>query len=389
MPRFNIIFVISLVLLCICCSTSKEAGTGKCKNSENNIYDKSEIKTTLGKIAVWQMSNLKYNNSKNLHDYGIDSWTNSTFYMGLFRWAETDNNNPVYLRWLDNIGRTIGWIMPGNFIDHPKYRLYHADEFCIGQLYLDMFNLYGDSVMMRSVKERADWVMNNPPNPDMGHKNKQSWTWCDALFMAPQVYARLALIENDDKYFQFMDSEFKRTCAHLYDKEDKMFYRDDKYFNQTEKNGKKVFWGRGNGWVAAGIVNILKLLPSDSEYRPYYENLYREFVPQMVALQDSTGFWHASLLDPESYPAPETSATALLTYAIAYGINNDLLDAKIYCPSLEKAWTALLSVVDENGKVCWVQPIGADPKNVKADMTASYGVGAFLLAGNEIYLMNR
>ncbi|MGL5261754.1 MAG: glycoside hydrolase family 88 protein, partial [Bacteroides sp.] len=62
-----------------------------------------------------------------------------------------------------------------------------------------------------------------------------------------------------------------------------------------------------------------------------------------------------------------------------------ILDKEIYLPTLEQSWQALVAVVSDEGKLGFVQPIGADPKKVTEDMTAVYGVGAFLLAGNEIY----
>ena len=354
----------------------------------DNRFDKSEIQSTLNTIANWQMSNFSYKTTGNLHDYGIDAWTNATLYVGLTEWAKTVDNSEKYYNWLKNIGTTNKWMIPANFKDYPKYQLYHADELCMGQFYLSIYDVYKDAAMIRSTKERIDWIMNNPPDPNMYSGNKQSWTWCDALFMAPPVYLHMGILENDKKYLQFMDQEFRKTYNFLYDHDSKLFFRDGSYFNKKEENGEKVFWGRGNGWVAAGLVNILKLLPKDSEYRPFYENLFKEFVPRLCTLQDKNGFWHASLLDPASYPSPETSATALITYSIAYGINESLLSKEEYLPSLDKAWNALTSVVADNGKVGWVQPIGADPKKVTADMTAVYGVGAFLLAGAEIYKMN-
>lgn len=355
------------------------------KEIKKPCVDKKEVQEVLTKVANWQIDNLSYATTGNLHDQGIDSWTNATFYVGLNEWAKTDNNNSAFLKWLKGIGEKTSWIMPSNFKNNDHYQLYHADEFCIGQLYLNAYDSYGDPKMLASILERADWVLNNPGDSNMSSRNKQSWTWSDALFMAPPVYAHLAEIENDNKYLTFMDEEFKRTYQHLYSTDDKLFFRDDSYFDKTENNGQKVFWGRGNGWVAAGLVSILKQLPNDSPYRDFYENLFKEFIPRLASLQSESGFWHASLLDPESYPSPETSATALITYAIAYGINNNLIDKATYCSVADKAWESLLSVVDEDGKLGWVQPIGADPKKVTSNMTAPYGVGAFLLAGSEIY----
>lgn len=99
--------------------------------------------------------------------------------------------------------------------------------------------------------------------------------------------------------------------------------------------------------------------------------------------------WHASLLDPASYPSPETSCTTFIVYALAYGINEGLLDKDTFLPILVKGWNAQVSAVDADGKLGYVQPIGADPKKVTRNMTEVYGVGAFLMGGCEIYKMAR
>ena len=152
---------------------------------------------------------------------------------------------------------------------------------------------------------------------------------------------------------------------------------------------RKSFWGRGNGWVLGGLVEILKELPKKDENRKFYEELFVKLATRVAGLQHPDGFWHASLLDPASYPSPETSCTTFIVYSIAYGINEGLLDKEIYLPVMIKGWNALVSAVEPNGKLGYVQQIGADPKKVTRDMTEVYGGGAFLMAGNEIYKMAR
>lgn len=357
-------------------------------NSQKNTAVASDagLEPIMKKVADWQIDHFSYKADGSpgfLHDYGVDAWTNGVLYLGMLEWSKMAGDKTPYQTWLNKIGSENNWQIPANFKESQRLQLYHADELCIGQFYLGMYDQTKDPAILKSTKERVEWIMNNPPDGDM--KNKQSWSWCDALFMAPPVYAHLAIIEKDDSYLKFMDTEFKKSYHYLYDKESKLFFRDGSYFDKREQNGEKVFWGRGNGWVAAGLVNILKLLPKDSSYRPFYENLFKEFLPELAKLQDPKGFWHASLLDPDSYPSPETSATALITYALAYGVNNGLLPEDEYRSITQKAWTALISVVDKNGKLGYVQPIGADPRKVTADMTAVYGIGAFLLAGTEMY----
>ena len=214
--------------------------------------------------------------------------------------------------------------------------------------------------MLLPTLARIDWVINNPSKGglDIDYSKPLSyerWSWCDALFMAPGVYTRLYTLTGNKKYMIFSDAEFKATYNHLYDKEEHLFFRDSRYFNQKEANGKKVFWGRGE---------------------------------RLAALQSKDGFWHASLLDPDSYPSPETSATGFIVYGLAYGVNQGYLPADKYLPVIEKGWKALVSAVEPDGKLGWVQPVGADPKKVTRDMTELYGTGALLMAAVEIYKLS-
>ncbi|MGL4520456.1 MAG: glycoside hydrolase family 88/105 protein [Phocaeicola sp.] len=353
-------------------------------------FQKKEVTEQMDAVCNWQIASFSYSTGGSpglLHDYGIDAWTNAVLYIGMAEWAKATNNS-TYSDWLYAIGTKNGWRVPANFIQYPRYTIYHADELCIGQFYLNRYQVTGDAQIYASIKSRVDSILHNPPLVGMQAKNKQKWSWCDALFMAPPVYAQLALIENEDKYLAFMHQEFMETYNHLYDKEHKLFFRDDSYFDKEEANGEKVFWGRGNGWVTAGIARILAYLPQVYVHRPFYEALFVEHLNRLIELRDENGFWHASLLDSGSYPSPETSATALIVYAMAYGVNSGLLDKDSYLPLIEKTWFALRSVIDESGKLGYVQPIGADPRKVTKDMSAVYGVGALLLLGSEVYKMN-
>jgi rhamnogalacturonyl hydrolase YesR len=177
----------------------------------------------------------------------------------------------------------------------------------------------------------------------------------------------------------------------LFDKEEHLFARDLGYVIKAdgsglkEANGQKIFWSRGNGWVMAGLVRVLQELPQNYHNRTFYANLFKEMAARIASLQQSDGLWRASLLDPASYPGGEVSGSGFFCYALAWGINNGLLDRKTYLPVVKKAWIGLNKCVNDEGRVGWVQPIGADPrKNFDADSWEVYGTGAFLLAGSEV-----
>ena len=139
-----------------------------------------------------------------------------------------------------------------------------------------------------------------------------------------------------------------------------------------------------------GLVRILKEMPKNYPQRQFYEQLYKEMAAKVASIQQADGLWRASLLDPESYPGGEVSGSGFFCYALAWGINNGLLDKKSYLLTVEKAWIALNACINNEGRVGWVQPIGADPrKNFTADSWEVYGTGAFLLAGSEVIKLKR
>lgn len=346
-------------------------------------FNKADVKKVMRSVADWQIEHQKDVKHQPL------GWENAAMYMGMLDWAavaEEQDKDVKYYKFLNNIGSKNGW--------QPAKRMYHADDICISQIYIDMFRRYNKPEMMHPTYARTQWVIANPPSNNMKldystGKGLDKWTWCDALFMAPAVYVKLYVLTGDKKYMKFADKEFKDTYNYLYDKDEKLFFRDWRYFLQKEKNGKKVFWGRGNGWVLGGLCEILKELPAKDKYRKFYQDLFVELCNSTYDCQQADGYWRASMLDPESYPSPETSSTGFMIYAYAYGVNEGLLPAEKFMPAISKGWKALVDAVDADGKLGYVQPIGADPRHVTRDMTEVYGVGAFLLAGNEIYKMSK
>ena len=344
---------------------------------------KDEVTTIARKVADWQIKEFPTNKYAVSEPKG---WIAGALYMGMFDWAELSGDEQ-YFDWMKKVFNRQHWQVAD--------RMYHADDVCVSQTYIDMYGKYKEDKMLLPTLARIDWVVNNPSKGGMDIDyskplSYERWSWCDALFMAPAVYTRLYTLTGNRKYMIFADAEFKATYNHLYYKEEKLFFRDSRYFNQKEANGQKVFWGRGNGWVIGGLAEILKTLPADdSEYRPFYLQLFKEISERLAGLQNKDGFWHASLLDPASYPSPETSATGFIVYGLAYGVNQGYLPADKYLPVIEKGWAALCSAVESDGKLGWVQPVGADPRKVTKEMTELYGTGAFLMAACEIYRLVR
>jgi unsaturated rhamnogalacturonyl hydrolase len=150
-----------------------------------------------------------------------------------------------------------------------------------------------------------------------------------------------------------------------------------------------VFWSRGNGWVLAGLARVIESMPEDYAERPRFLALFREMAQRIAGLQSNDGYWRASLLDPGSRPAPETSGSAFFTYALAWGVNHKLLDRAAYEPVIRRGWSALVRAVRPDGMLGYVQGVGERPADATRDSTEIYGAGALLLAGSEVYGLAR
>jgi rhamnogalacturonyl hydrolase YesR len=88
--------------------------------------------------------------------------------------------------------------------------------------------------------------------------------------------------------------------------------------------------------VAGGLTLMLKELPSDYPQRPFYEKSFKEMMAKLASIQQPDGLWRCSLLDPDAYPGGEVSGSGFYCYAMAWGINNGLLDKKAFLPVVEK-----------------------------------------------------
>ena len=53
---------------------------------------------------------------------------------------------------------------------------------------------------------------------------------------------------------------------------------------------------------------------------------------KILTCQQADGLWRASLLDPDSFPLKETSGSGFYTYALAWGVNQGLLDRATFDP---------------------------------------------------------
>ena len=323
------------------------------------------------KVADWQLQRSQ--------PYWDQIWTSSVLYAGFMAASDSLSED----KYRDAMAQ-----MAAGFHYGFRSKLPDADNQSIAQTYLELY-LQGrkqDAAILAPTHEALDSVIGlstlRPNDPRI------PWWWCDSLFMAPPVWARMYVATGDHKYIDYLDAQWKQSYDLLWDKQEHLYARDASYVGKLGPNGKKIFWSRGEGWVMGGLARTLQYLPKDDPRRPFYIQNLRELAARTAELQDADGLWHASLLDPEHFPAPEVSGSALIVFGMTWGVNEGILDAATYKPVIERAWRAIVTQhIYADGRLGDIQQTGAEPAYYLPSSSFNYGVGGFLLAAAELHRM--
>ncbi|MDR2674002.1 MAG: DUF2264 domain-containing protein [Opitutaceae bacterium] len=318
---------------------------------------------------------------------GPRGWVHGAFMTGVLEaWRTTGDT--AYLDY--------AWKTAGDNDWQPGPRFTHGDDHIIAQSYLELAGLDPARANPAPSIEAFDKLLAQK------HDGAKLLWWCDALYMHPPVWARLAKITGDPKYLDEMDRLYQASAGYLYDKDEHLFFRDKNYMPHDkdfkpvrvkngsdvrflERNGKKMFWSRGNGWVFAGLPRIMDYIPKDDARRAKYEALFKDMAARIRELQPADGLWRMGLLDPAAHGHGEESGSAFFVYGLAWGVRTGLLDGETYGPAIDRGWRALRACQHPDGMVGYVQPIGAAPGKHSENTSQEYGTGGFLLAASEIY----
>jgi len=379
MPSFRRT-TLALALLCAgSCITApqhsllSQAVAATMATSDAAVHDPALILRTMERVADWQLAHPT--------GYPLEDWTEAVGDAGMMALVGISGNES-YRDAMRSAGQKNAWRLGPS--------MYHADDYAVGQMYAELFQYSREPHMIAPMREQFDYMLAHPRAGSLNWKTpgvQQRWSWCDALFMGPPAWARLSAVTGDPRYLDFAIRNWWLTSDYLYDRDEHLYFRDSRFFEQREANGSKVFWGRGNGWVMGGLVRMLQYIPEQHAERARFITQYRAMAQRLLSLQQADGLWRPSLLDPVNYSSRESSGTALYTYALAWGVNQGLLARAQFEPAVQKAWQALSSHVLADGKLIHVQPIGEDPRKFDPQSSDVFAVGGFLLAGSEMYRM--
>ncbi len=167
----------------------------------------------------------------------------------------------------------------------------------------------------------------------------QTRFWVDDMYMITMVQVQAYRATGRTQYLDRAAREMVAYLGKLQQPNGLFFHAPDVPF----------FWGRGNGWFAAGMAEILRAMPSDYPLRPRILAGYRKMMAGLLRYQDAHGMWHELVDHPEAWP--ETSGTGMFTFAFITGVKDGWLDPAVYGPAARRGWLGLVSYLNPDGAI--------------------------------------
>lgn len=303
------------------------------------------------------------------------SWVRGVFFAGMI---------PAYLATGDPYYRDLAEKLTEKTKAQPgPHALGGPDDLAICQTYLDLYFLSPDHALIQPTIDVADKTLSlsNLRNPSM--------SFVDQFFMSASVWGGLSRATEEPQYAEYGRKMWQVLRKKYFVEEVGLVVRDGTWMPQSnglrlcEQNGQPIIWGRGMGWVFGGMAKFMNSL--SAEDRLEFKADYQRMAEALLQGQHSDGLWGVSILDPETFPLGESSATALISYGYLWGVRNGLLDQETYLPPAKKAVRALVALIEENGKLGYVQP-GAESARIPVwrSYNKEYATGGFLLACAEL-----
>ena len=230
-------------------------------------------------------------------------------------------------------------LMPGGADAAKRPQRRHVDDSIFGVVPLEIAIETKDPKYLAEGKWWADRQWENPQPDGLSAETR---FWVDDMYMLTMLQLQAYRATGDKVY---IDRLAKEMVAYL----DKLQQPNGLFYHAEDV---PFFWGRGNGWFAAGMAEMLRTLPKDHPQRARIEEGFKKMMAALLKYQGKDGMWRQLIDHDEAWP--ESSGTGMFTFAMITGVKLGVLDGPTYGPAARKAWLAVVGYVDQNGDVTQV-----------------------------------
>jgi unsaturated rhamnogalacturonyl hydrolase len=227
-------------------------------------------------------------------------------------------------------------------------RNFYTSPCALATSVLEFYDRTGDERYLDAAERQVQYVLEAPRvgNGGISHNKDSPQLWVDSLYLMHPPIAQLGSALDDGDLHDEAAKQVLTHAEHLQDDATGLFRH---IWTETPNDYPEgSFWGRGNGWAAAGILEILEAIPDDHDRRDDLLELFHDHLATIVSLQDECGYWWNVLDDDTTFL--ETSVTTIYAYVLRRGIDIGVVPEE-YEMAARKAFDAIGASVDDDGVV--------------------------------------
>ena len=245
---FGVVFILIGPRAVLAETTAAPGGT--------NAFSPATISSLMRKVNAWQLAHPWKPTDRN--------WIRATYYTGVLA-AHHATGDESYLR------QALAWAEQNQW--QPGTESAGGNVLTCGQTYLELFFLKTNRAFLKPLIAWLHSGASNTPSGSTVWYLEGGRRYADSLYVGPPTLAMLARATGDPQYLDWMNVFYQDVQDELFDRSEGLFYRDARFKESRNRNGKKVFWSRGNGWAFAGLPRILQFLPATDSNRARYAKL--------------------------------------------------------------------------------------------------------------------
>lgn len=268
---------------------------------------------------------------------------------GALRFAELTHNDSLR----NDLIKRFEPLMPGGAEAALRPIRHHVDDSIFGVIPLEIARQTKDA---KFLKEGLWWADRQWENPQSNGLSAETRYWVDDMYMLTMLQLEAYRASGDSKY---LDRDAIEMVSYL----DRLQQENGLFYHASDV---RYFWGRGNGWFAAGMAEMLTSLPESNPNRARIMKGYKRMMAALLRYQGKDGMWR-ELIDKED-AWPESSSSAMFSFALLTGVKHGWLDAATYGPAARKSWIAIVGYVDQYYNVTQI----CEGTNKKDDMEYYY-----------------
>jgi len=305
------------------------AATGLAQESYFTNWPAGTSPEEVGKHLADHFVTSPHQYTKTIHYSEVCTW------YGALQFAELTHDTALR----DALIKKFEPLMPGGAEEARRPIRHHVDDSIFGVVPLEIARQTKDP---KFLKEGVWWADRQWENPQPDGLSAETRFWIDDMYMLTMLQLEAYRATGDKKY---LDRDAKEMVAYL----DKLQQPNGLFYHAPDV---KYFWGRGDGWVAAGMAEMLTELPENHPDRTRIMKGYKLMMSSLLKYQGKDGMWRQLIDKDDAWP--ESSSSAMFAFGMISGVKHGWLDAKTYGPAARKAWIAVVGYVDQNYDVTQV-----------------------------------